>query len=140
MADVNCTAVQAFLLGNLLRRGLVSRTPIAYLYNGVQLPGLPEWDKTVYPYAVIVYNTASEAYFLHVCANPATITTFISTITLPGPRQYYQLTSGAWELVDTLTGDGAFGKSAYTWSNHDILDDANGAVVLSGSEPVPVCE
>jgi hypothetical protein len=37
------------------------KTPIAYLYNGVQLPPLPEWDREKYPYAVIVaddYQTA----------------------------------------------------------------------------------
>lgn len=31
-----------------------------YLYNGVKLPALPEWDKETYPYAVI--RTAGTDY------------------------------------------------------------------------------
>ena len=31
----------------------VPKEPIAYLYNGVRLPKLPEWDKEKYPYAFI---------------------------------------------------------------------------------------
>ena len=29
------------------------KEPVAWLYNGVRLPALPEWDKETYPYAVI---------------------------------------------------------------------------------------
>lgn len=35
---------------------LSKKTPIAYLYNGVQLPGLPEWDREAYPYAAIFHT------------------------------------------------------------------------------------
>ncbi|MBR5862186.1 MAG: hypothetical protein IKZ08_02550 [Bacteroidales bacterium] len=34
----------------------VKKEPIAYLYNGVQLPKLPEWDKEQYPYAAVYYG------------------------------------------------------------------------------------
>ena len=31
----------------------VQKQPVAYLYNGVRLPKLPEWDRETYPYATI---------------------------------------------------------------------------------------
>lgn len=54
------------------------KQPTAYSYNGVVLPKLPEWDKTVYPYAVIYYqknkvistNQSYEAVFLQ---HPGTV-------------------------------------------------------------------
>ena len=38
-----------------------------YLYNGIELPALPEWDKSKYPYAFIA-NTANQGYDLYVCS------------------------------------------------------------------------
>ena len=29
------------------------KEPVTYLYNGVRMPALPNWDKTAYPYAAI---------------------------------------------------------------------------------------
>ena len=40
-------------------------TPVAYLYNGIRLPALPEWDRGVYPYAYIV-----GLHPTHFCASP----------------------------------------------------------------------
>ena len=34
----------------------VQKEPVAYLYNGVRLPALPEWDREKYPFAVIWYT------------------------------------------------------------------------------------
>lgn len=46
----------------------------AHSYNGYILPGLPEWDKTAYPYAFIGVaggsNNAGYVYHLHVSDNP----------------------------------------------------------------------
>lgn len=38
---------------------LPDKQPTAYSYNGVVLPKLPEWDKTVYPYAVMTESTVA---------------------------------------------------------------------------------
>lgn len=35
-----------------------------WLYNGIELPRLPEWDKTAYPYAFIFYSNLDMTYFL----------------------------------------------------------------------------
>lgn len=38
-----------------------------YLYNGVELPALPEWDKSKYPYAYIVTDPDGTWVLLRVC-------------------------------------------------------------------------
>ena len=47
-----------YLVGRQIagQRRVVEKTPIAYLYNGVQLPPLPEWDDKTYPYALIAHG------------------------------------------------------------------------------------
>lgn len=49
----------------------------AHSYNGTILPGLPEWDKTAYPYAMIALTSGSATngyiYQLCVCSNPFTM-------------------------------------------------------------------
>lgn len=36
--------------------------PIAYIFNGVELPPLPKWDREKYPYAQIQYDNIIQAY------------------------------------------------------------------------------
>ena len=47
--------LMAYITGIIARLNAVAkpREPIAYLYNGIRLPALPEWDRGVYPYAAI---------------------------------------------------------------------------------------
>lgn len=49
----------------------------AHSYNGTILPGLPEWDKTAFPYAMIALTSGSATngyiYQLCVCSNPFTM-------------------------------------------------------------------
>jgi N-acetylneuraminic acid mutarotase len=40
-------------------RNNTAKTPTAYLYNGVKLPALPEWDREKYPYALISFDDYS---------------------------------------------------------------------------------
>ena len=68
----------AMLLGWLVgkqiagQRGNEPKKIVAYLYNSVELPELPEWDKTVYPYAVITMDVDSDvSYWLYVFAENA---------------------------------------------------------------------
>lgn len=124
-----------------------NKEPIAYLYNGVQLPKLPEWDRVAYPYAVIVEKT------------PIGLRDTIATLyCYPLPMTYR---NGRFERdTETIYVAYSIGKSdvtwdepiyydeehassylAYTpfWSNFDILNE-DGTLYLAASEPTPVYE
>ena len=114
------------------------RKPPAYLYNGIRLPALPEWDKVMYPYAFI--ETTFGLYYLRVLANPLTPDGDSFRFNAPG------LVAGA--QIDVVTGgySGWNGWSEVTdntrtpiWSNYDVLT-ADGTVFLAASDPVPVYE
>lgn len=143
------------------------KEPVAYLYNGVRLPKLPEWDKTAYPYAAIyTYHGASEAqnpiYRLIVSDGPFAIVH--KTFVLLG-KEYDALewdgnyiakwkiaTWDYWDADGSGTGGSFFGledaTDAVVWTNTDIhyADDYStdetlaDTVYLAASEPVPVYE
>ena len=118
---------------------------VAYLYNGVELPPLPDWDKEKYPYAYIgrtrISDTISGSYYLYftdipftfsdpkVIATGITITSFI----LPPSRE------GTWSpsSTDKYSEEMSAHRSPSVWSNYDIISD-DGSVYLAASEPVPV--
>lgn len=143
--------MNAFLLGQAVRaylvgRGAGSKTPVAYLYNGVQLPALPEWDRETYPYIFMdkrkpLYSDAT--YYLTMVASPFTKTTkdgaVVINYTLPRLGCYYKLSEGVWSAVSEYTNGGTITNPTSVWSNHDILDE-NGTVYLAASEPIPVYE
>lgn len=127
------------------------KSPIAYLYNGVRLPALPEWDREAYPYAVICDSssiTAPEQYRLFVSAYPFVrngdnerITT--SVVDSEGFNWYCTIESrlsstmlNVWTDFDEITFTSAFSQKG-VWANHDILD-ANGEVYLAASTPIPI--
>lgn len=145
MSEVNITPLGAFLLGQQLRRNLAAvREPVAYLYNGVRLPKLPEWDKEAYPYAVIYKNNLGKYKLL--CSANRIIESIDGTGQATG---YFQIPDGDW--LRTGYSDGIWGDFAqhsgqelltlYTliWTNTDI-HYADGTVYLAYSEPVPVYE
>lgn len=135
---------------------LAVRKPVAYLYNGVRLPELPEWDKEKYPYVVIertgsaLYNYA---YALRLFQKPYKITGtqwMVSHFVAPeGDEKTY--TACACPYTDN--GDGTFVWSEPTvynipddfrvqkpiWCNYD-LGKSDGTVLLAASDPVPVYE
>lgn len=114
------------------------RKPTAYLYNGIRLPALPEWDRGVYPFAFI--ETTFGLYYLRVLANPLTPDGEYFRFTTPG------LVAGA--AIDTVNG-GYSGWGEWSevtentrtpiWSNYDVLNE-DGTVFLAASDPVPVYE
>ena len=93
------------------------KTPVAYLYNGVRLPGLPEWDKTVYPFAVIVYIDGT--YFLWLM-DSALIIGSDKAITI----QQYTCTYNSWveasQMSFTPSGHNPSYWDCLIWSNHDV--------------------
>lgn len=56
------------------------------LYNGVELPALPEWDKTAYPYAYLYRFGDSAVAFLTINK-----VAYIDTDTSDGGYSMYQL-------------------------------------------------
>lgn len=115
-----------------------AKQPVAYLYNGVRLPKLPEWDKAKYPYAFI--ETTFGFYYLRVLANPLTPDGNSFRMTPPGLvagakidiADYELIGWDEWSEVTEITRDPL-------WSNFDVLNE-DGTVYLAASEPVPVYE
>lgn len=146
----------------------VFREPIAYSYNGVILPKLPEWDREAYPYAVI-YNRFMGINILHVSSskwigtgepffaydepfgektvNESPCLRFEIKYEYEGNRviEYWgdtdaDLLTQLGQMVDT-DGDGFVDRGAESayWSNHDIIG-ADGTVLIAASDPIPIYE
>lgn len=135
-----------YLVGRQIagQRKTQEKEPIAYLYNGVQLPPLPEWDREMYPYAVLtrwsrerwrVYYSPEKAIYKGSVSNPLILTP----------------DSGA-PVIEHILNDGVWGEgiakedwamtniiTEYWWANHDILND-DGTLYLAASDPIPVYE
>lgn len=141
-----------FLVGQQIAgqmRKTEEKTPIAYLYNGVQLPALPEWDRERYPYVSIGLNIWSE------------ITVICSASPFSADENGYITASGYLIVLYDADGSSAYfpygdfsgsencrwgdaisagGVTHKTfWCNRDILDE-DGSVYLASSDPIPVYE
>lgn len=134
------------------------RKPIAYLYNGIRLPALPEWDRGVYPYAVMSVfteetssNSSVGDISLCVCVYPLSFNgSNVVQTNAPERTKYllyrYSPTNGdtGFSLAGEYSG-GTSNKVTYPseedsfWSNHDI-PNADGTIYLAGSDPIPVYE
>ena len=110
--------------------------PVNYLYNGVKLPKLPEWDKTVYPYAVIsvnpsgVYELVIDSDSIKVGAGGTTSALF--------PDFKYRCVDGEWQSSSAT----AF-NFVPVWGNNDIYwggGENKGKLFLESSEPIPIYE
>ena len=129
-------------------RGVLRRTPIAYLYNGVQLPGLPEWDKEKYPYAWIhQFNTANPSYVLRIASEPIVYKKPIYkdyyVYSMTGTGCIYNINDGVWEIFRSdVAFDNYFPESdvLFSWTNTDIINEEDGTIYLEASDPVPVYE
>lgn len=121
--------------------------PTAYNYNGTILPKLPEWDRGVYPYAIIWYidGQTTNVYRVLYMSEPMTCKSsgYLNIGMTGSPTndsEYigYTHSDGVWE--DRLSG-GLQGK-VLVWTNVDLFyeADAGGGIFMKGSEPVPVYE
>lgn len=116
-----------------------------YLYNGVELPALPEWDKTAYPYAIICesvqesFDGITEVRInLKATKSPQTkIGSFLEANT-PICRSYLKDDKWGTPYVDNWFWDYEHNDNII-WSNHDVLY-SDGSVYLAASDPVPVGE
>lgn len=146
--------MRSFVMGML--PGEVSRAqfpqaqkePVAYLYNGVRLPKLPEWDKETYPYAWIYQAISSGTYYLRISDTPVVRRLYpdygTASFYSSGTGCRFNNTNGKWEQFDIEWGepfDNYFPESRYLtiWVNQDMLN-SDGTVYLAASAPIPVYE
>ncbi len=127
---------KGYLVGAELRAK--RRLPAAYLYNGVKLPKLPEWDKETYPYAYITGNISSGAYYLHCTVSVKTAATGGRMVFAEGAI-HYKVKDGLWVEHNIA------GLDPVVWSNTDVyysdsVEEVGGTLYLAASEPVPVYE
>lgn len=116
--------------------------PVAYLYNGVRLPGLPEEHTYYYKHRYITKSYFGE-YILHT-------STFVPYLSEGdnGMKKYvgsglysnFVLGNEGWEFLETHTADNESFITAFPiWTDIDLSNE-DGEVILSASEPIPVYE
>lgn len=133
-----------WLLAGLCSRPLPmgAREPVAYLYNGVRLPGLPEEHTYYYKHRYITKSYFGE-YILHT-------STFVPYLSEGdnGMKKYvgsglysnFVLGNKGWEFLETHTADNESFITAFPiWTDIDLSNE-DGEVILSASEPIPVYE
>ena len=118
------------------------KEPIAYLYNGVRLPKLPEWDKETYPYAII--NSFGTTYFLRAYTDLPIYDGDDNCYFADGSAvQIYCIYSRQMDVWnDWINAGNVEGLSPATkiiWASHNIATDDD-ILYLAASEPVPVYE
>jgi hypothetical protein len=119
-----------------------------YIYNGVELPVLPEWDMNKLPYVVIMYDSKFDTYRFH-CFDKevkknGTYLCISSNLGIYFTEGYASLTVG-----DKFYNNSEFDKISSTpylgwtnndymravWSNFDIYN-SDGTLLLGASKPM----
>lgn len=121
-----------------------SGEPIAYSYNGVVLPSLPDAVQN-YPSAVMFRDT-HENYYVALSNGVPTLTG--NALNMNGSGSYYTpLSSGKWICIEDHTNkenygfDGSyFSRITIFWTNCDIFDTTTNTLFLKASEPIPIYE
>ena len=140
------------IIGTLSRGSFPKREPVAFLYNGVRLPGLPVvegFDK-----AYITKALSGEKYYLRFTSTPLGAKSGLLGMGLysNGVAVKYRLyaydanSDNDWVFV--REGERAFDEDSFTlkWANTDveaydyITGAATGEIAMEASEPVPVYE
>lgn len=141
------------LASNPVPMNKIDKIPVAYLYNGVRLPPLPDVDRTKYPFVYIWYNTAFQGGYCVIFSSVTFHRIFVHYDILDSDgwqmlanedgniiRYFMWLSKGefAWELnaSESILRDDVQGDDPI-WANYNVLDE-NGETVLAASEPVPV--
>lgn len=125
-----------------LRIEAVTREPVAYLYNVVRLPKLPEWDKTEYPYAMISNEVLNSVVFTAYAERPSTnMATIVNPYDtdIPLVHSFLSTDGKSWgELTEGRLGTEGQNSLPF-WANFDVIH-GDGTTYLAASEPVPVYE
>lgn len=138
--------LKEWITGIILERlSRTSRTPVAYLYNGVRLPALPEWDREAYPFATIFYNDVQKLYALNMTTQGIL---FKDGKWSHGYTGYYEsctMDEGEtdWGKIVKYGASGSSGSVVWStevvWTNYDLYD-TDGNLYMTKSNPVPVYE
>lgn len=120
-----------------------------YLYNGVELPALPDWDKEMYPYAYICQSWVLSSYYvLRMFKEPYILdgsTRFANFICEDG-ETFLQCDaksqSTSWRTVSEIITNSEddtneLMRENMVWSNFDLVGK-DGTLYLAASEPIPV--
>lgn len=137
-----------YLLGQSVRRMMGKGEATMYSYNGVVLPKLPEWDKTVYPYAYIsVYADDNPNIRLIARKTKATVDVngkYTNSQSSPGKSFVAYTSREGEEWVENTTAITVL-NSRIVWASVDVhysdsVADVGGTLYLAASEPIPVYE
>lgn len=120
-----------------------------YLYNGIELPALPEWDKTKYPYAIITIAKSPSIGGIEYTQRKLTLLSSYQmgynqvgnwAVNSVGDFQEYDYftSNSEWTEADVNYADAKTPAVVnIKWANFDILNE-DGSVYLAASDPVPV--
>lgn len=131
-----------------------------YLYNGVELPALPEWDRVAYPYAIMVWGGTGGNRLSHCLlwafSNPHHLTHYNSiqnkySIWISEDEKClysqakYNSKDGIYEpfpaMVEYPNETYPYNENGLTskpdWANYDVLDN-KGTLYLAASDPIPI--
>ena len=125
-----------------------------YLYNGLELPALPEWDTTAYPYAYIYYVGETPAFCTLVLVPAAAEivyeegTSAILFSTSHYLSYYARSVDEQWDdngITETLGSiyllkpwlDYPDNYTVLQWTNFDVYNKDN-ELMFPASDPVPV--
>ena len=131
------------------------KEPVAYLYNGVRLPKLPEWDREAYPYAYISKSGTGTrtTYCLSICTSLYTSVDedgdswslyaegCLKSVTGIAPAL---IDATEWSQLDPYNNGNKYKVCNYDsdyvfWSDHSF-SGPNGEEWITASDPVPVYE
>lgn len=133
--------------------------PVAWLYNGVRLPKLPEWDKETYPYAFMTVMATSSNTSAYLYCSPVPIykndngglisslitkqdgTVICYTCSLLSDGTVFEDWTRYENGDKSVVSDASFiviNTALIKWSNYDMLNYSDDSVYLAASEPVPV--
>lgn len=123
----------------------LTSTATTYLYNGVELPALPEWDKEAYPYAFIGYDVGDdEAYwFIAISDRPSVFTyrgkDYFGFLESSNYRVYCtsETPFSVWGNLNDTVGRFNMLLTKLVWCDFDALRE-DGTIYLAASDPVPV--
>lgn len=118
----------------------VVKKPIAYSYNGVILPALPEWNREMYITKHLLFGSPIYRVFLVSQPYYATATDGNYSIGYQTGDKRYKAEESEWVYETTYEHSGLWaGLAEVIWANFDVLDES-GEVALAKSEPIPVYE
>lgn len=113
-----------------------------YLYNGIELPPLPEWDKETYPNAYIARNTDADSYEYGLVLSKKNIGVHSGGLYHFATSMLYKCIDGDWTLETSalwgLSGVVVWSNTDVYYDTYDSLGDLAGTLYLAASTPIPV--